>query len=215
MKCERNESPASGTPAQGSAPSLDPGTNQVVAQTLPIALIGGFGGRGGRATGPDGQGGEGGLGEGNILPSTVLYYLEKRGRAVAGTPVFTADSDAKNDPSHRGGVGGEGGEGKTAGRGGKAGGNTVHHEKWYFGDTTAVAIVAIKEFCDSLLLDNVCKHLISYGIMTANALFDLDDEDISKLKDLGVKPGEIAGLRNGLKKLVAHGDLEPKPVPGI
>ncbi|KAJ6457884.1 hypothetical protein C8R45DRAFT_1032232 [Mycena sanguinolenta] len=160
---------------------------ELVLTALPIALIGGFGGKGGRATGSEGQGGQGGKGEGNILPTAVVYELGARGIAAAG------------------GVGGEGGEGKTPGAGGVGGGNEVQRDKWYFGDTTGVAIIPLKKFCnDHCLPQDAYKCLHDYGITTANVLFELNDEDFLALKDSGLKGGHKAGLRHALKTLVAQ-----------
>ncbi|KAJ7745685.1 hypothetical protein B0H16DRAFT_1855814 [Mycena metata] len=161
-------------------------TPALVLKVHPIALIGGFGGKGGRATGLEGKGGLGGKGQGNILPAAVVFGLGARKLAAAG------------------GIGGEGGEGKTAGEGGVGGGNEVQQDKWDFGDTTAVAIIGLKKFCQDHHLQDAYKCLHDYGISTANALFELDDEDILALKNSGLKGGHKAGLQQALKTLVAQ-----------
>ncbi|KAJ6487605.1 hypothetical protein C8R45DRAFT_252520 [Mycena sanguinolenta] len=179
----------------------NPKAPELVFNTLPIALIGGFGGKGGRATGPEGQGGQGGQGEGNTLPAAFVYELGARGFAAAG------------------GVGGEGGEGRTPGAGGVGGGNTVHLDKWSFGDTSAVPIIGIEQFCaDYQLPDDVHRHLRDFGISIANALFRLKDEDLLALQQSGLKPGHRASLQAALENLVAlqQSGLKRGPLlPGV
>ncbi|KAF7341934.1 hypothetical protein MSAN_02049400 [Mycena sanguinolenta] len=155
-----------------------------------VAMIGGIGGEAGNVPGSDEQRMEGGRGEGNYLSSTFVYHMAARGHGVVG------------------GIGGTG-DGVPGGTGG---GNTVHHDyMWYdFGDTTAVPTTKIGKFCADYSLEDALEPLEEYGITTANALFELEKEDLPKLEDLGLKGGHIAGLKNALKKLVAQSKTESR-----
>ncbi|KAJ6487606.1 hypothetical protein C8R45DRAFT_1143768 [Mycena sanguinolenta] len=134
---------------------------------------------------------------------------------------------------------GLGARGVAVGAGSVGGGNTVHQDKWSFGDTSAVPIIGIEQFCTDYQLPDdvhtsgknakttsrlvasvagVTPHLRHFGIPIANTLFRLKDEDLLVLQQSGLKPGHRASLQAALENLVVlqQSGLKRGPLlPGV